>query len=242
MQRITALLGTLAIALAVGGTANAGYWEVTYDMSTSTNTTNSPAGALTDPLSGKWRFQFDSASKAAAPPYSGARLIAGTQHLELSQIATNADLTLTGTSDSTMLPVAGGQPTVIAGATLNPFIVPEYKTTGYNHCYGPLCILAGFTVGASVPIPLTDNVTFPVPRIVFTGANAGDGSNFTADPKTDIVGANGTNVVTIYRGVEVSRYYITGDVPALGGGALLSLAAVLLVGGTSTLALRNRRR
>lgn len=241
MKRLTALLGTLAIALAVGGAANAGYWEVTYDLATSTSTTNSPAGSLTDPLSGKWRFQFDSASKPAPAPYSGARMIAGTQHVTLSQVATQVELTLTGNTDSTLVPVAGGQPAVIAGATLNPFIVPENKTTGFNHCYGPVCILAGFTVGASVPIPLTDTIPFPVPKIVFTGANVGDGSKFTATPKTDVVGAN-TNIVTIYRGVEVSRYYITGDVPALGGGALMGLAAFLLVGGTSTLALRNRRR
>jgi hypothetical protein len=140
-----------------------------------------------------------------------------------------------------MLPVAGGDPAVIAGATINAFNTDSSKNSGYNHCYGPFCVAAGFTVGASIPIPLTEPpVAFAIPKLVFTGASAGDGSKFTATTKTDVVGAN-TNIQTIYRGVEVSRYYITGAVPALGGGALAGLAAFLLIGGTSTLALRNRR-
>ncbi|MBW2288498.1 MAG: hypothetical protein JRG90_11825 [Deltaproteobacteria bacterium] len=241
MRKFTTLLGGLAMMLALSGSANAGYWEVTYDLATSTNTTNSPAGALTDPLTGKWRFQFDSASAAAPAPYTGARMAAGTQHLTLSQVATAVVLTLTGTSDVTLLPAAGGQPAVIAGATINAFISDSSKNSGFNHCYGPVCALAGFTVGASVPIPLTvPPEPFPIPKLVFTGANAGDGSKFTSTTKTIVVGAN-TNIQTIYRGVEVARYYITGAVPALGGGVLAGLAAFLLIGGTSTLALRNRR-
>ena len=81
MRKLMTLLGAAAMLLALSGSANAGYWEVTYDLGTSTVTTNSPAGALTDPLTGKWRFQFDSASAAAPAPYTGARMIAGTQHI-----------------------------------------------------------------------------------------------------------------------------------------------------------------
>jgi len=241
MRKLMTLLAAAAMLLALSGSANAGYWEVTYDLGTSTVTTNSPAGALTDPLTGKWRFQFDSASAAAPAPYTGARMVAGTQHITLSQVATAITLTLTGESDNRMLPAAGGQPVVIAGASLNQFNVDSSKNSGYNHCYGPFCALAGFTVGASVPIPLTvPPAPFSIPKLVFTGANAGDGGNFTSTTKTDVVGG-ATNIQTVYRGVEVSRYYITGAVPALGGGALLGLAAFLLIGGTSTLALRNRR-
>jgi hypothetical protein len=241
MRKLMTLLGAVAMLLALSGSANAGYWEVTYDLAGSIATTNSPAGALTDPVIGKWRFQFDSASAPAPAPYTGARMIAGTQHITLSQAATSLTLTLTGESDTTLYPAAGGQPVTIAGATLNAFASDSSQNSGYNHCYGPFCALAGFTVGASVQIPLTvPPVSFPVPKMVFTGANAGDGSKFTSTTKTDIVGAN-TNIQTVYRGVEIARYYITGAVPALGGGALLGLAAFLLVGGTSTLALRNRR-
>jgi hypothetical protein len=136
---------------------------------------------------------------------------------------------------------SGSEVISFAGATIDPFVADSSRNRGYNHCYGPFCAVAGFTVGASVPIPLTaPDAPFPVPKIVFTGPNAGDGSKFTSTTKTDVVGAN-TNIQTVYRGVEVVRYYITGDVPALGGGALAGLAAFLLIGGTSTLALRNRR-
>ena len=242
MRRLMTLLGVLALMLAIGASANAGYWEVTYDLATTTVTTNSPAGSLTDPLSGKWRFRYDSLSKPAPAPYSGARMVAGTQHITLSQVATAVLLTLTGTTNGRLLPAAGGQPAVIAGATLQGFTVDDNEATGYNHCYGPFCVAAGFTVGASVPIPLTPPGPgpnpFAIPNIKFA-SNVGVG-NFTADPKIDVVGAN-TNIVTVYRGVEVSRFYITGDVPALGGGALTGLAAFLLIGGTSTLALRHRR-
>jgi len=241
MRKFTTLLGALAMLLALGSSANAGYWEVTYDLAGSVATTNSPGGALTDPVTGKWRFQFDSASAAAPAPYTGARMIAGTQHITLSQVVTSITLTLTGESDTKLLPAAGGQPNTLAGATLNAFTVDSSTNSGYNHCYGPFCALAGFTVGASVPIPLTvPPVSFPVPKLVFTGANAGDGSKFTSTTKTDVVGPN-TNIQTVYKGTEVSRYYITGAVPALGGGALAGLAAFLLIGGMSTLALRNRR-
>jgi hypothetical protein len=226
--------------LAISGSANAGYWEVTYDMSTSIATTNSPAGSLTDPMTGTWRFRFDSASAAAPAPYTGVQMAAGTQHITLSQVATAVELTLTGESDTRVLP-SGSEVISLTGATVNAFTADSSTNTGYNHCYGPFCLAAGFPVAASVPMPLTAPATaFPIPKLVFTGANAGDGSKFTSTIKTDIVGAN-TNIQTVYRGVEVVRYYITGDVPALSGGALAGLAAFLLIGGTSTLALRNRR-
>jgi hypothetical protein len=240
MRKLMTLLAAAAMLLALSGSANAGYWEVTYDMSTSIATTNSPAGSLTDPMTGKWRFQFDSASAAAPAPYTGARMAAGTQHITLSQVAGAVELTLTGESDTKVL-TSGNEVISFAGATINAFTADSSSNRGYNHCYGPFCVAAGFLAGASVPIPLTaPDAPFPVPKIVFTGPNAGDGSKFTSTTKTDVVGAN-TNIQTVYRGVEVVRYYITGDVPALGGGALAGLAAFLLIGGTSTLALRNRR-
>ena len=42
MRKLLTLLGTLALAMAVGAAANAGYWEVTYDLTGSTLTTTSP--------------------------------------------------------------------------------------------------------------------------------------------------------------------------------------------------------
>ena len=84
--------------LALSGSANAGYWEFAYDLSDSIVTTISGAGSLTDPMTGQFRFQFDSLSEPAPAPYGGARMVAGKQFVELNQVATLITLTLTGTT------------------------------------------------------------------------------------------------------------------------------------------------
>jgi len=251
MRKLMTLLGVLAMTLALGGSANAGYWSVTYDLAGSVATTTSQGGVLSDPVVGKWRFEYDSVSEAAPAPYSGARMVAGTMFGDLSQSA--APLLITGDTYNTLLPGAGGVGGGFAGATLSLSPTDDARTTGYITCWGSdaFCLaLFGGASGEQIPQTPTGPgpFPFPVPDLNF-GATVGVGG-FTSDAKTDVVNfehtaGSGTNpltyVSTVYKGTEVSRYYITGAVSALSGGALMGLAAFLLLGGTSTLALRNRR-
>jgi len=176
-------------------------------------------------------------------------MVAGTMFGHISQSA--APLLITGDTYNTLLPGPGGSSGTIAGATMSAFTpVPDSEVRGFIACYGSeaFCV-ALFGASSGEPIPQTPpggSVPFPVPNVKF-GATVGVGG-WTADPKTDVVNYTTptgtvplTYVSTVYKGTELSRYYITGDVSALGGGALLGIAAFLLVGGTSTLALRNRR-
>jgi hypothetical protein len=251
MRRSMTLLGTLAMMLALSGSANAGYWSVTYDLTGSVATTTSQAAVLTDTVVGKWRFEYDSVSEAAPAPYSGARVVAGSMFGRISQSA--APLLITGDTYNTLLPGAGGVGAGFSGATLSVSPTDDARTRGFITCWGSdsFCTsLFGANSGVKVPQTPTGPGPFPfaIPNVKF-GATVGVGG-FTTDPKTDVVnfshtGGSGTNpltfVSTVYKGAEVSRYYITGAVPALSGGALAGLAAFLLLGGTSTLALRNRR-
>lgn len=236
MNKLLTLLGTLALVLAIGGSANAGYWEVTYDLAGSTLTTTSPLPPpLDDPLTGKFRMRYSAATKNA--PITGRALVAGTQHVTINQ--DYGAFALTGITDTKVL-ATGGVPANVAGAnTLSFPTTPNSVAKGFNHCTFGACSLAGFSL--SVPNDLSDpNAPYEIPNFIFTGPYA-TATKFTSTDKTQTASAGAVTLTTVFKGTEVSRYYISGDVPAMSGGALAGLAAFLVLGGTSTLALRNRR-
>jgi hypothetical protein len=241
LRHKTLLLGALAIALTIGGAASAGFHEVTYDLTGSTLATTSPASTVPDidVVSGTFKLRYD--APTAVAPITGARLVAGTTHTTLSQPIPGL-LTISGITDTTLLPAAGGTSGVIGGATLSfPVDVPDSKAKGFNHCAGPFCGAAGFTASVNNPLTPPRPAPFTMPSLVFTGAGVGSG-DFTSTTKTRVITTNVTVTLQwIFKGKEVARYWISGDVPALSNGALGGLAAILVLGGTSTLALRRRR-
>lgn len=242
MRKLMALLGTLALMLAVSGTASAGYWNVAYDMSNTTVFTANAGGTFLDNSTGAWRLEFDSPSAGAGAPYSGARFAYG--HTDYTSTQDAGIIVVKVKAHTDFLPASGGDTLSITGTTnIAAFTVTDSLVDGTLHCGGPGtpdCVGAGLPP-ASFEVPTDSSGAFPIPKLVF-GTNAGDG-DFTADPKTDYPNGTGAGitVITTYKGTEVNRTYVTGDVPALSGGALAGLAAFLLIGGASTLVLRNRR-
>jgi hypothetical protein len=251
MRKFMTLLGALAMLLAISGTANAGYWRVTYDMAGSVVTFDNPSSIdLTDPLTGTWKIDFDATSAAMDPPYTGVRLNYGKHFVDINQALTSpVPFTIDGQSTSLLLVDAGGQPTTLSGQDLAAFNVPDQTTSGFLHCKeptaAPFCLTAGLPP-VSAPFSLrpasSDRPTVvEIPKVVFTGAaGAGVNTKFTSDPSPPVPAGPATTSSTVYRGTELARHFVTGNVPALSGGALAGLAGFLLIGGTLTLALRNR--
>jgi hypothetical protein len=238
------MLTVLGVTLAVAGAASAGYWEVVYDLEGSEMTTDAGLGVKSDPVTGTFTLAFDTPDGATI---TGARILAGETDTDVDQIYTDF-FHLVGAPDpvTTLLPPTGGTPGTISGATFTPDIVADSNSTGGNHCTDALggagCQLAGFVI--SVTKPITPTVphpwTFVVPKLQFTGA-FGE-SDWTSTTKTDTASAGAVDLTWIYKGKEISRTYVFDPIPAMSNGALTGLAALLLLGGTWTLALRGKRR
>lgn len=202
---------TLVVVFLLGaGTAGAGHLTATYDLAGSTVQTTTPLGTFTDPLSGTVTIVYVTATEFETP--SVGFIKSGAQHLTINQPSPGV-LTLTGTADTTW----GSAPATLSGATFSQASGTTGDTTGFLHCFGGLCGLAGFT--ASVPLPQTRTAPFTLPPLVFTSGNAGVG-NFTG-MGTGIVTTPATvTVVSSYVGTEISRTFVPepGALPMLAAG------------------------
>jgi hypothetical protein len=244
MRRLISLLGALAIIVGVSGLANAGYWSVSYDLTGSTIFTNAGGSTNIDPVVGTWRINYDG---PYAGPVSGANMAAGRHKLLQSNPAGGLFL-LTGVIDTTLLP-DGSEVNAVAATAITMGPVADARIRGFIHCYNGIfnCTAAGFTHTTQKPQTPPAGSTNPVNigKLQFTGVVGN--SDFTSTPQTQVIPPNPpTSPVTVtlistYVGKEVSRYWITGEVPAMSTGGLIGLGLFLLLGGTSTLALRRGR-
>lgn len=243
MQKVFKLLGILALALTISGSATAGYYEVVYDLAGSILTTTPPGGLpdKDDPITGTWTVRLYSATSGS--PVTKAYLMAGDEVTDIDQDYTVFQLT--GTSNVDLLPPNGATRINVSGAgTLAEFRVGDSAVTGFNHCTGSFCAGAGFT--ASVNKPLTPTFSpnpAPRPSMIFSSGTIGSGG-FTSTGLVQTASAGAVTLTTVYKGAEISRSaflepFPTG-VPAMSGGAMLGLAAFLLVGGLAALAARKR--
>jgi hypothetical protein len=246
MRQLILLLGALALLLGVSGSAGGASWEVVYDLGLggSQLTTLTPFGPKVDPVTGTFTIEYDANPRTG--PISGARLVAGHPHTGFNQIYTGFFI-ITGFADTTLLPPTGGAVGTINGATLTMPVIADSNATGYNHCVGipasatANCALAGFTQTVNNPLtpaswPTVPN-TWVMPKLQFASAvGVGD---FTSTTKVSL--GSGATLKWVFKGKEVSRIYHA-DVPAVSNGGLVGLGIFLLVGATSTFALRRGRR
>lgn len=241
MLRIIRTIGTATSALIgillLAASAQAGVWEVTYDLAPGSSvTTTTPLGPDVDPMTGTFVVEYDAASTAA--PLTGARLKSGAFHVTLSNMVTGI-LTITGSTDTTLLPASGGTPGVLSGDTLILDPVPDSSSTGFIHCYNAGCVLAGLTASVMVPQTPTGPGPFPITinGWVFTSGTAGVGD--WAAPTNTIVTQTPMGItVTVqqdYVGREISRVFL--PEPTTGAGMA---SGALLLG--LLYRLRGRRR
>jgi len=242
MRRLTLLLGLLAIVLGVGGSATAGYWEVTYDLAGSTSTTITTAFSATmvDPVTGSFTIEYDGPK---AGPVTGARLAAGATQVIMSQ-DWKGIFTLTGTTDTVMSPPPPGATGVINPPNLT---VPSLATTsvsvsGFIHCYnGSMnCTSAGSGFVESVPVVQVTLGPWPGQKFVFTGAVGNSDFTSTGAPQT-VPQVPPVTVINTYVGKEISRVW-NPDVPAVSNAGRVGLGLSLVLGGASLLVLRRGRR
>jgi hypothetical protein len=199
--------------------ANAGYWEVVYDLEGSTLLTTDPVGGQDiDPITGSMTVQFDTPGTATTP-ITGARLVAGHTFGDMYQAS--ALLTMTGTTDTVLIPQSGGAPGTMTGATINWAVVADSSRTGYLHCTSPgtACTLFGMPQSVNVPQTPTANNPGPHPfpsqalsgklNWIFTSGTIGTG-NWTAPVIADFVTLFGItiNLDTTYQGREISRTFV----------------------------------
>lgn len=216
MQRSLLLLGALAVLLGIGGTANAGYWSVVYDLAGSTTTTIVPAASLTDidPVTGSFTIEYDTTG-VASTPVTGARFVAGSQNLSMSQ--TNAGLFfLTGSINTVLTPTTGGEVGALNAPTITFPSIADSSVTGFIHCVNGAfnCTAAGFT--NSVPTPQTPTGAGPFPvnlgKLVFNNiftATVTATNSFTSTGVTVTVpSVPPVTLITTYVGKEISRTYV----------------------------------
>jgi hypothetical protein len=227
---LRALLAIL-LAMAFASAANAGHWQVIYDLAPgSTLTTNAPGGPFTDPITGKLTIEYDAASSGA--PLAGARLVAGQIDNTLNQPA--GVLTVTGSNMNALSPGTGGTPGTLSGAVLNLAVVANHTLAGFLHCYdgtgaGGFCDIF-FGTPSSTPIPQTGSGTFALPNFNFA-ATAGVG-DFTSDPVVSTP-QSGVTTTVVYVGKEISRIWKpSAAVPTLGpAGIGILLGGIVACGG-----------
>jgi hypothetical protein len=192
------------LGVLVTSTASAGYIEAVYDLNGSSMTTTTLLGTFPDPISGQVTMLYFSPSASA--PLTGVKLGGGNTHVTIGQTGTAIAMTLTGTLDTLLLPEPGGTPGTLSGGTINLAPVANSWVTGFMHCFGGLCGLAGFT--ASVPAPQTPTTPGPfpwvMPPMVFGSGTAGVG-NFAATLTSVVTSPTNVTVVFNYVGQEISR-------------------------------------
>lgn len=243
MRQLISLLGTLAIVLGVSGLANAGFWEVSYDMTGSTVFTSAGGTTNVDPITGNWKLQYDGPK---AGPVTGAKAVAAKYTLHVNNPSGGLFL-LTGPTTTTWLP-DGNEVNTVNPTTITMGPIADAKIRGFLHCHNGIfnCTAAGFT--HTTPKPQTPPASSVNPVLIgqlqFTGL-AGN-SDFTSAPVVQTIPPTTTSPFTVtlistYVGKEVSRYWISGDVPAMSTGGKVGLGILLLLGGTSTLAFSRRR-
>jgi hypothetical protein len=242
MRRLTLLLGLLAIVLSVGGSAGAGYWEVTYDLtgSTSTTVTTALGATMVDPVTGSFTIEYDGPK---AGPVTGARLAAGATQVIMSQTWVGV-FTLTGTTDTVMSPPPPGAAGVInpPNLTLPSLATTSVSVSGFIHCYnGSLnCTSAGTAFVHSVPVAQVTLGPWPGQKFVFTGAVGNSDFTSTGAPQT-VPQTPPVTVINTYVGKEISRVW-NQDVPAVSNAGRVGLGLSLVLGGASLLMLRRGRR
>jgi len=205
MKRRFQLVTVLLASVLAASSAQAGYWEVLYVLE-GTSTTNTPLGADEDPLVGTMNVEYDAASVAA--PLSGtARMMTGFWHVDL--LLTGLIL-ITGSTNTTLVPGAGGTSGTVAGANLTLASVADSASTGFIHCYVG-CGLAGMPT--SSPVPQTPPATPAIPWFFnpfsFSGGTAGFG-DWTGDspPIVTVTSMGLTITVTMdYTGREALRRF-----------------------------------
>jgi hypothetical protein len=239
MRRLTFLLCATSLGLLLAFTttpANAGHWEVVYDLEGSTLLTTDPVGGQDiDPIIGTMTAHYDTPGTATAP-ITGARLVAGHTFGDMYQ--PSALLTMTGTTDTVLIPQTGGAPGTMTGATINWAIVADSSRTGFLHCTSPGTACTAFGMPQSFNVPQTPTVNNPPPHPfpnqalsgrlnwIFTSGTIGTG-NWTAPPVPDQVTLKGflIGLETTYQGREISRTFV----PEPNAILLLASGAGLLV-------------
>ena len=194
---LTFALSVLCLSL-TAGVATAGYWEVQYDLAGSNARTTiiNPADMSIvnvddDPITGTFVVQYEATSSVA--PLIVGRLPSGNTHVAISQSVAGL-LLISGVADTTLLPPVWGTYGSLAGQTMSLSIVADSSATGFTHCTGGACGLAGFTASVNNPLTPPGPGPFPVTfnPFVFTGvAGAGNGN-----------WANGTVTTTIASGIS----------------------------------------
>lgn len=220
---------SMACLLAMGlaaGSAGAGEITATYDLAGSTVDTTSPLGTFSDPMTGTVTLVYTVATEFEVP--SVGAIESGAQHISISQPSPGV-LTLTGTTDTTWGTVSA----TLSGATFSQTGTGVADTTGFLHCFGGVCGLAGFT--ASVPLPQTQTGPLMLPPLVFTSGNAGLG-NFAGTGTTVVTSPAVVTVVSKYVGTEISRVFV----PEPAAGSML-VAGIACLGGLGARKARRRR-
>ncbi len=227
-RTILATAGVLLAFALLSPSSQAGVWEVFYDLAPGSSiTTTTPLGPDTDPVTGTFMVEYDAASTAA--PLTGARLMSGAFHVTISQMAmTPGVLTITGETDTVLSPPASGLPGTLTGDTLILPPVPDSSSTGFIHCTGAACRLAGLPPSMMIPQTPTGPGPFPVTfnGWVFTSGTAGVG-DWTAPTFSFMTMTPMGLSVTVaqdFVGREVSRMFL----PEPGTGAILASGTVLL--------------
>jgi hypothetical protein len=195
---VTALLATVLAA----SSAQAGYWDVLYVLD-GTSTTNTPLGPDDDPIAGSMTIQYDAPSSGAALSGSARMMTASwNTWLGLSGL-----VSLTGFTNTDLLPGAGGTSGTLSVANLTLATVADSASTGYIHCYAG-CGLAGMPVSSPQPqTPPPGTYPWFFNPFVFTGGAAGTGDWTGSSPPIVTVTSMGLTVtVTLdYVGREIDR-------------------------------------
>jgi MYXO-CTERM domain-containing protein len=99
---------------------------------------------------------------------------------------TDPSIKITGESHTELDPGAGGTAGVLAGDKLTFGVVPDSASTGFQHCTGGSCGLAGFVASVTQPLPITKPPPYPwtFNPLVFPSGTAGVGKTWTGSVTT----------------------------------------------------------